>query len=566
MRGVGCHHADVRQGNVQDLGCSLCDDRVVALTAVSTGKVDGGLGNVARSSQLDTRVAVLLVAKGESHILIACCKADAALDGGRLRLAGVVTMLVCVGYLCWPAPMSRFVLFPARCGCSRGHDCGQADATRNRSSNREQLVLGEDILKSQLNRVHGQRFGKAIHLCLGRKVALRAAEAAKCSARDIIGVHGICVDGRVRRLVRTRAGQRGVAEHLVAGVHVGAAICNDLDFDGGQHPVFLCSPLGVDLHRVAFAVTGERLLASPDGLHGTPHPALGKPPDHQRERDLHGHVFPTAERAADGRIDDAHPVGRKAQRMRDLLLVFMRPLACDLHGDPARIIDIGHTRLGLKIGVFLDGRLVHTLDDDICISKPLRCVALADAIAVAHVAGRVRVKQVGAGLHSLLSIQHQWQVFPFDPNQLARCARLHFRLSYDKCDLVSDKANHICPGFIRARAAEDRLVFDLKSVLVYRDIFRRKHCHDARCGLSSGCVDAQHAAMDAAGEQGRHVELVRIGDVAGIERLAGHLARCIDACGVGSHSLSVLDGFVNLSVHWTAFSTEAAASTASRIL
>ena len=76
-------------------------------------------------------------------------------------------------------------------------------------------------------------------------------------------------------------------------------------------------------------------------------------PDRERQRDLHRHVLAAAERAADGRVDHPHLLDRQVQRVRDRLLVDVRPLARDLDRHPARLVDVGDAGLRLEVRVLL---------------------------------------------------------------------------------------------------------------------------------------------------------------------------------------------------------------------
>ena len=80
-------------------------------------------------------------------------------------------------------------------------------------------------------------FGQLVHLQLSGKVALRCAKPAECAARHIVGIDGEGIDLDVWNLVRTGAGERGVAEHLGGGVGIGAAVGDDLDLRQARQQV-----------------------------------------------------------------------------------------------------------------------------------------------------------------------------------------------------------------------------------------------------------------------------------------------------------------------------------------
>ncbi len=53
---------------------------------------------------------------------------------------------------------------------------------------------------------------------------------------------------------------------------------------------------------------------------------------------VHREVLATAERAADPGQREPHPLGRQAQRARDLALVDVQPLGGDVELDPAVLV------------------------------------------------------------------------------------------------------------------------------------------------------------------------------------------------------------------------------------
>jgi len=204
---------------------------------------------------------------------------------------------------------------------------------------------------------------------------------------------------------------------------------------------------------MALAVADDGLFARPDGLDRPADAALRQPPDGQRQRDLDRHILAAAERAADGRIDDAHLFNGQVERMGNRLAIHMRPLARDLHGDAAVLIEVRDARLRLEIGVFLHRRLVSILDYDIRRAESRVQVALTDAVAVRDVVGAMWMKLRRAGLHGLLRVQQQGQVLPFDADELERGPRLHLRLRDDECHLIADEAHDVRARLARPRAA-----------------------------------------------------------------------------------------------------------------
>ncbi len=195
--------------------------------------------------------------------------------------------------------------------------------------------------------------------------------------------------------------------------------------------------------------------------------------------------------------------------------------------------------------MLLHGRLVHAFHDHTAfgegLGEALGHVALADAVVIADVVLAVRVQLGRAGLHRLFGVEHRRQVLPLDLHQLARGARLRLGLRDNQRDLIADKAHHVRAGLVSARTTEHRLVLDLQAVLVDRHIFRGEDRDDAGRGFGRDRVDVNDAGVHAEAGLGRkqrcHVERVGVADVARIQRLAGDLARRVDAFGAGADSI-----------------------------
>jgi excinuclease ABC subunit A len=113
-------------------------------------------------------------------------------------------------------------------------------------------------------------------------------------------------------------------------------------------------------------------------------------------------------------------------------------------------------------------------------------------------------------------------------------ARLGLGLGYHQRRLVAHETHHIRARLVRAGAAQHGLIFDLQAVFVHRDICGGEHGDHARRSLGRRGVQREDTRVRPAGESRRHVQHVRVDDVAGVEGLAGDLARRINARGVGA--------------------------------
>ena len=253
-------------------------------------------------------------------------------------------------------------------------DDREADAGRHLGARRAEGPVAQQVAPAQLDRVHAQALGQLVHLGLGHERALRSAEAAEGAAGHGVGEHGEAVDGQVGDLVRARHAQVEVPEHLVGRVVVGAGVEVARGLRHHDPTVRRGPPPGVDPAAVALVVADHRLLAAPLAADGTALAAVGQPPRREGHDDLQRHVLPPAERAADGRVDDPHPLGREVEGVGDLLLVLVGPLAGDGHRDPTLVVDPADRGLGLQVGVLLVRQVVRPLDDDVGLRpSPRRC-------------------------------------------------------------------------------------------------------------------------------------------------------------------------------------------------
>ncbi len=248
------------------LGRHLAADGVSTLPHFGVPYVDHGLLDLCFPPQLDFGPAVLLIAEGETDVL----EGDSEADAGRPVLGAGDRIRNTRGRMGGGGGNRSLPAVRAKrptCGqrTSLG-DLHQADAARQGCAHTGQAVVTEQVLETQLDRVHLQCLGQLVHLHLGGENPLRRAKAPKGAAGHVVGVHTICVHLHIRNLVRTGTGYGGVPEHLVGGIAVRAAISDDAHLRCDELARAGRPPLAADPRRVALAVTDDRLLATPDGL------------------------------------------------------------------------------------------------------------------------------------------------------------------------------------------------------------------------------------------------------------------------------------------------------------
>ena len=408
-------------------------------------------------------------------------------------------------------------------------DHREADAGRHLGARRAEGPVAQQVAPAQLDRVHAQALGQLVHLGLGHERALRCAEAAEGAAGHGVGEHGEAVDGQVGDLVRARHAQVEVPEHLVGRVVVGAGVEVARGLRHHDPTVRRGPPPGVDPAAVALVVADHRLLSAPLAADGTALAAVGQPPRREGHDDLQRHVLPPAERAADGRVDDPHPLGREIEGVGDLLLVLVGPLAGDGHRDPTLVVDPADPGLGLQVGVLLVRQVVRPLDDDVGLLPARGGVALAQPVG--HVDVGVGV-EVGPDHHVAgqggVDVGDDGQVLPLHVEALGTEVRRIRRLGHDDGDLVAlppaDVGRHRRPPGV-AQPDEDRLVEHGQAVLVDGHVGGGEHGQHPGRGLRRPHVHGQHAGVGAAGEDHAGVEHLGLAQVGRVAGLARHLGR-----------------------------------------
>jgi len=482
--------------------------------------------------EFDDRLALFRRAKGEADVLEgtgeAPAPANAAGAGGqtlewRRVTSGerrIQSALFIRNFPCVPVRRLRCCL----------DDLGHAHPLGDGRLRGQQAALAQDVFQAQLDGIHAQRLGQLVHLALGGEGALRAAKAAERAAGDVVGGHGVAVDVGVGDDIGAGDHQVGVAQHFGAGIGVGAAVEDKFGFDGSQFAVAGCAPSRLHPPFVALVVADDALRARPDDAHRSFDAALVQAHGGQAKDDLQRHVLAAAERPADGRVDDAHPVDGQPQRVGDLLLVFVRPLAADLHRDAAFLVDVADAGFGLEVGVLLVGQVVFALDDDLGRGPAGGHVALADQVVLDDIAAVPGVEDAFV-LHCLADVGEEGALLPLDLDQAAGAGGDGLALGDDQGHVVAFPEADVGVGFVAAQADEYRLVVDAEAIFVDRHVLGRQHGDDTGQGLGCAGIDRHHASVGLAAEQDAAEEQIGRREVAGIERVAGHFVAGIHPLG-----------------------------------
>ena len=172
----------------------------------------------------------------------------------------------------------------------------------------------EAVLQPDLQRVLAHLLGQLVHHRLDGEIHLRRAEPAHRAGVVVVRVDG--VDVRLDVLAAVGAGRLHdrAPRHERAHRGIRAAVGDAPDLHRGDRAVLLRPPPVVEHVGVALVAFQHRLLAR---VHHLDRPAGGT--HKQRRAAAHrGHHFVLpAERAAERRLDDLHPVQVKLQRRGD---------------------------------------------------------------------------------------------------------------------------------------------------------------------------------------------------------------------------------------------------------
>ena len=275
-RGVGDAHFHFFGGNAQGFGGNLQHGGVVPLAHFRARDGHHRVLDFVIAGQFHLRPTVLGEAERKANVLEARGKANAALDV-RLRKTAPAGPGRVVS-VCRAVPALR-PLAPARGFGGFLDHLLNAHARRHRRAHRHQAAFPQHIAQAQFHRVHAQGFGEFVHLHFGHKITLGAAKTPERAARHVVGVNRVAVHPHIRDFVGAGAGDDGIAQHLVAGVPVSAAVSDQFHLCSNDLAFFGRAPFGTHEILVAFVVANDGFFAAPDDFDGAVDAALVQPPN-----------------------------------------------------------------------------------------------------------------------------------------------------------------------------------------------------------------------------------------------------------------------------------------------
>ena len=337
--GVARKHADVFQRDAQLLGDDVRHHGVDALADLGGAREDRDAPG-AVDLQLDA---------GLGHVVRVDGVVGAG-DVGRARDAHA-------------APVGEAAVLPSPfAGALHGVQALQ-EAVRGDAQVVDGARVGADeVAPAQLDRVDLQGFGDAVELHLEGEAWLDRTVPALGPARRLVGVGARGVEAVGGHVVGRREELAGVVGRHQPEGGVRAAVHDDPGVHGGEHAVAGGARPVAHVEGVASAVGVEDLLAGVEDL--------DRPAGHHRqsghaELEVEG-LGLAAERAADGRLHDAHAGGVEFQDARQ----FAVQVVGDLRGRPHRESAV---RLRKPDGaVRLDGRVGGSLEEVVALDYKIR--------------------------------------------------------------------------------------------------------------------------------------------------------------------------------------------------
>src|SRR5581483_5671476 len=207
---------------------------------------------------------------------------------------------------------------------------------------RFETSLAIDIACAHFDRVYPQGVSQPRDHDLAGEMRLRCAKTSKGATGNIVGIDSVSIYSDVRDFVAATGKQRGYLEYLGAGRSVSATISDHFSFHGGNAAVLSGPPLALDMHRVPFMVTKNRLFAGPYHCRRTL-----ELPGRQSQKRLYRQIFTTSEGSADASIADDYLLFGKLEDARDLAAVLVHPLSRRLDHKSTLAIDISNPCLCL---------------------------------------------------------------------------------------------------------------------------------------------------------------------------------------------------------------------------
>ncbi len=238
-------------------------------------------------------------------------------------------------------PMALGMRSPQRVLDQRRERALRAVERHDDLAQRAACVHGLEVAQAELRAVQAHGAGQPVDLLLERELHLYRAKAAKRAGHAVVGIGQAPGDVDELPCIGTgRMFERRV-QHFGAMGRIGAGVGQDLHAVAGQPALCVAAAFHVDAHGMALDAEIGGLRAPQVQAHA----ALGFPGE-QRGNRLHGEFVLAAIRAADGRADTVHALGRQAEQRRHHLALAFRVVVAEIKAQPALAVGFGHTAFG----------------------------------------------------------------------------------------------------------------------------------------------------------------------------------------------------------------------------
>ncbi len=389
-----------------------------------------------------------------------------------------------------------------------------------------------DVAAADLQLLEAEALGQLVHLALDGEGRFEVAVAAHRARVGVVRVGDRGVEAHDRAPIETSHRREHHVGRGRAPRDVGAVVDHDVAV-AGQHPAVggrrRAQP---DRARLPGRARDEFLEALELDLHRPPHP-----PGQQRGDDVDRvEVEAPPEVAADGRLQHAHAVAGRSQRLGQVSLIEERHLGRRPHRQPVLEIPVGDRHHRAQAGRGDEVQPVLTLDHGGGGGERGLDVAVAELVAQVGVIRRPPlVHQRRARPHRRHRIEHGGQLCVLDLDEVERCLRDGRALGRHRGDLVAHTADLV-------RLQRDLVLGEAERVLLDLDAGehgqhagqRRRPCrvdpHDPRVGVPGSqdlAVDQprQRQVVQVARAAGDLVGPVALGHVLADDGQRGHLAR-----------------------------------------
>ena len=279
--------------------------------------------------------------------------------------------------------------------------------------------------------VDTDHLSQQVDVHFGCEAALADTEATICTRNNVVGVNRHTEDVDILVVVGTSGMSTCTMQDGAAQGSVSAGISDDNALHAGQDAVLVTGSGELHLHGMTLNMVVQGFLTGELDLDGT----LGMP-CHQDSVLLDGHIFLTAEAAADQGCTGVDLLSGNVQHDGTFSLNVVDGLAGGVNQDAVLALGHRHGALGLHEAMLLPGGLILTGDNILGVLDGLVSVA-TNQVCTAHDVA-VGVDQGSIALQSVIRIGDGLQNLVVDLDQSSDLVHLFLVLGGDDGNDVAD--------------------------------------------------------------------------------------------------------------------------------